>query len=151
MSDLEDLYQEIILDHNKRPQNFRVLECPTHSAEGVNPLCGDQFTIMLDVAEGKIVDISFQGAGCAIAMASASLMTVLLKGKTIDEARDIFGTVMQLLTLPEKFEKPPRELGNVLALEGVRRFPVRVKCATLAWHACKAALEGQEFISTESA
>ncbi|MFV0416080.1 MAG: Fe-S cluster assembly sulfur transfer protein SufU [Chthoniobacterales bacterium] len=150
MSDLEDLYQEIILDHNKRPKNFRVIENPTHFADGLNPLCGDQFKIMLNVEGDKITDISFQGEGCAISKASASLMTNLMKGRTVAEGKDAVDAVLQLLTSSEKPEKAPRELGNVLALEGVRRFPVRVKCATLAWHACRAALDGQESISTEN-
>lgn len=150
MSDLTDLYQEIILDHNRRPRNYRVLEHPTHSAEGFNPLCGDQLTVALKVADDRIVDIAFQGEGCAISKASASLMTVRLKGKTLEEAKREFGEVLTMLTgSEEESDEPPRHLGNVAALRGVRRFPVRVKCATLAWHALEAAIEGRESISTE--
>ena len=146
--DLQELYQAIILDHNKRPRNNRPMPDHTHSADGHNPLCGDEITVFLKVAGGKVADISFQGEGCAISKASASLMTTLLKGKALPQARAEFARVMDLLTgekKPVKFD----EIGELAALAGVRLFPARVKCATLAWHAFNAALEGKKEASTE--
>jgi len=149
MSDLSDLYQEIILDHNKRPRNFRKIDQPTHFAEGHNPLCGDELSIFLDVQNEKIDDVSFDGQGCAISKASASLMTARLKGKTVEEAREVISEVRKLLIGPEESEPDFETLGDIAALEGVKKFAVRVKCATLAWHALEAALEGKSATSTE--
>jgi nitrogen fixation protein NifU and related proteins len=147
MSDLSDLYQEVILDHNRRPRNFRAIESPTHHAEGYNPLCGDRLDLFLDVEGGVIKDVSFQGAGCAISKASASLMTDAVKGRTVDEARDLFARFHRVVTTPP--DRPVEDLGKLSVLSGVREFPVRVKCASLAWHTLKAALERQENTSTE--
>jgi nitrogen fixation NifU-like protein len=147
MSDLSDLYQEVILDHNRRPRNFRALESPTHHAQGYNPLCGDRLDLFLDVRDDVIADVSFQGAGCAISKASASLMTDAVKGRTVDEARDLFARFHRVVTTPP--DRPVEDLGKLSVLSGVREFPVRVKCASLAWHTLKAALERQEKTSTE--
>jgi nitrogen fixation NifU-like protein len=149
MSELSDLYQEIILDHNRRPRNFGKLDHPTHQAQGHNPLCGDEITVFVEVADGRIADITFDGQGCAISKASASLMTSRLKGKTLDEVRSVAADVRQLLTGPEGASPDLEKLGDLAALEGVRKYAVRVKCATLAWHALEAALEGSEAITTE--
>lgn len=138
MSDLRDLYQEVILDHNKRPRNFRTLPAPTHKADGVNPLCGDHISVFLDVKEGIIKDIAFQGAGCAISSASASLMTEALKGKPVAEVDHLFGAFHEVVTTDCEC---PKGLGKLGVLAGVRDYPSRVKCATLAWHAVRAALE----------
>ena len=138
MSDLRDLYQEVIMDHNKRPRNFRIIPQPTHHADGLNPLCGDRISVYLDVKDGVIQDISFQGAGCAISTASASLMTEALKGKPVSEVEylvDAFHTVVT------NDGECPKNLGKLNVLAGVRDYPSRVKCATLAWHAVRAALE----------
>jgi len=138
MSDLRDLYQEVILDHNKRPRNFRIISQPTHKADGVNPLCGDRISVYLDIEDGVIKDIAFQGAGCAISSASASLMTETLKGKPIDEVEHLFEVFHNVVTSDCEC---PRGLGKLSVLAGVRDSPSRVKCATLAWHAVRAALE----------
>jgi nitrogen fixation protein NifU and related proteins len=147
MSDLSDLYQEVILDHNRRPRNFRVLEAPTHQAEGYNPLCGDRLRLYLTVDAGTIADIGFQGSGCAISQASASLMTDSLKGRPIADARALFEQFHRMVTTPPDAEV--QDLGKLSALAGVREFPVRVKCASLAWHTLKAALDRVEKASTE--
>lgn len=144
MSDLRDLYQEVILDHNKQPRNFHALESASHQADGHNPLCGDQVTIYLDVADEVIKDISFQGRGCAISTASASLMTTILKGKTIAEAEQLFGKFHDLVTSDNADEATPNDIGKLAVLGGVRDYPSRVKCATLAWHAMQAALENRD-------
>lgn len=149
MSDLDDLYQEIILDHNRRPRNFGPLANPTHKADGHNPLCGDEVTIFVELDGDKIADIKFDGQGCAISKASASLMTMQLKGKTLEEVREIEGKVRDLLTGPEDVPPPLDELGDIAALAGVRKFAVRVKCATLPWHTLEAALKGGGSVSTE--
>ena len=138
MSDLRDLYQEVILDHNKRPRNFRVLPQPTHKADGVNPLCGDRISVFLDIEDGVIKDIAFQGAGCAISSASASLMTEALKGKPVKEIDHLFDAFPNVVAADGEC---PRGLGKRGVLAGVRDYPSRVKCATLAWHAVRAALE----------
>ena len=138
MSDLRDLYQEVILDHNKRPRNFRIISQPTHKADGVNPLCGDRISVYLDIEDGVIKDIAFQGAGCAISSASASLMTETLKGKPIDEVEHLFEVFHNVVTSDCEC---PRGLGKLSVLAGVRDYPSRVKCATLAWQAVRAALE----------
>jgi nitrogen fixation NifU-like protein len=142
MSDLSDLYQEVILDHNRRPRNFRAIASPTHHAEGYNPLCGDRLDLFLDVEQGVIKDVAFQGAGCAISKASASLMTDAVKGRTVDEARDLFARFHRVVTTPP--DRPVEDLGKLSVLSGVREFPVRVKCASLAWHTLRAALEGKD-------
>jgi nitrogen fixation protein NifU and related proteins len=147
MSDLSDLYQEVILDHNRRPRNFRVLEAPTHQAEGYNPLCGDRLRLYLTVDAGTIADIGFQGSGCAISQASASLMTDSRKGRPIADARALFEQFHRMVTTPPDAEV--QDLGKLSALAGVREFPVRVKCASLAWHTLKAALDRVEKASTE--
>jgi nitrogen fixation NifU-like protein len=150
MSDLSELYQEVILDHNKRPRNFQILEGANRSAEGYNPLCGDQITVYLKLDGDTIRDISFQGAGCAISKASASMMTASLKGKTRAEAQALFEKFHQMVTGDHGAAPDPLELGKLAVFSGVSEFPVRVKCASLAWHTMRAALEGTgETISTE--
>lgn len=151
MHDLRDLYQEVILDHNKRPRNFRVLPIATHQADGVNPLCGDKISVYLDVRDDIIHDISFQGAGCAISSASASLMTEALKGKSVEDVEHLFASFHATVTGDGSCDCP-RGLGKLSVLAGVRDYPSRVKCATLAWHAVRAALEQrQEAVITEEA
>ena len=149
MSELSDLYQEIILDHNRRPRNYGKLDHPTHQAQGHNPLCGDEISVFIKVADDRITDITFDGQGCAISKASASLMTSRLKGKTLGEVRLVASEVRQLLTGPDGEPADLEKLGDLAALEGVRKYAVRVKCATLAWHALEAALEGGQEITTE--
>jgi len=149
MSDLRELYQDLIKDHSKKPRNFRVLEGDARKVEGYNPLCGDRFTIYLDMDGDVVKDVAFQGTGCAISTASASMMTQCLKGKTRAEAVELFQKFHHLLT-GETSEALETELGKLAVFSGVRKFPVRVKCATLAWHTLRAALEGAEkTISTE--
>jgi nitrogen fixation NifU-like protein len=150
MSDraLQDLYQEVILDHNRRPRNFRVIE-NGRRAEGHNPLCGDRVTVYLRVENDRIVDASFQGSGCAIAKASASLMTDSVKGKTLDEATTLFERFHDMIT---KSPDAPVEddLGKLTVFAGVRQYPLRVKCASLPWHTLNAAAEAKdEVVSTE--
>jgi nitrogen fixation NifU-like protein len=135
-ADLEELYQSIILDHNRRPQNFRLMPEASAHAEGVNPMCGDQLTVWLRMNGDVVEDVSFQGSGCAISKASASLMTQAVKGKTRAEASAIFDSFHALVTGHGGGE----ELGSLKAFSGVSRFPLRVKCATLGWHALKKAL-----------
>jgi len=147
MADLNDLYQEVILDHNRRPRNFRVLERPSHRAEGFNPLCGDQLSLSLTIDGDTIADIGFQGSGCAISKASASLMTDAIKGKSVDEANALFERFHSMVTTPPA--EAVESMGKLSVLAGVREFPVRVKCASLAWHTLKAALDQKELISTE--
>jgi nitrogen fixation NifU-like protein len=147
MSDLQDLYQEVILDHNRRPRNFRVLE-DGRKAEGYNPLCGDRLTVYLRLEGNVIKDAAFQGSGCAISKASASLMTDIIKGKTVQEAETLFERFHRAVTAPT--DAPVEDLGKLSVLTGVRQFPVRVKCATLAWYALRAAAEARdEVVSTE--
>ncbi|MBT3223840.1 MAG: SUF system NifU family Fe-S cluster assembly protein [Proteobacteria bacterium] len=148
MSDLRELYQEVILDHNRRPRNFRALEDATHSAAGHNPLCGDNVTVSLILTDGVVTDIAFQGSGCAISTASASLLTEAVKGKTEEEIQAIFGAFQELVT--GRDDNPDIEaLGKLAVFEGVREFPMRVKCATLAWHTVRAALDNKEAVTTE--
>jgi nitrogen fixation NifU-like protein len=150
MSDLTDLYQEVILDHNRRPRNFLKLAGANRSAEGFNPLCGDRLTVYLLLEDGHVKDISFQGSGCAISKASASMMTAELKGKTRADAQRTFEKVHRMLTGELGSNANVTELGKLAALSGVCNFPSRVKCASLAWHTLKAALEEKaEPISTE--
>ena len=150
MSDeLRDLYQEVILDHHKRPRNFRAMQDATRHAQGHNPLCGDRVTIFVRMADDKVEDVSFQGSGCAISKASASLMTDALKGKSIGEARALFDQFHAMIT--SNPETPAADLGKLSVFAGVREFPTRVKCASLAWHTMKAAVahEGDGPVSTE--
>ena len=146
---LRELYQEVILDHNRRPRNFGALPSANHQAEGYNPLCGDKVTVFLDLQDGRIQDVAFQGAGCAISTASASLMTEALKGRTAEEAREIFHGFHGLVTTGAGEDS--EELGKLAVFSGVREFPMRVKCATLAWHTLLAALDekAREPVSTE--
>jgi nitrogen fixation protein NifU and related proteins len=147
MSDLSELYQEVILDHNRRPRNFGRIEGASHHAEGYNPLCGDRVTVFLRIEDDRISDIAFDGSGCAISKASASLMTDRLKGATVAEARTLFERFHRMVTTPAS--ESVEELGKLSALAGVREFPVRVKCASLAWHTLKAAMDRLEKTSTE--
>jgi nitrogen fixation NifU-like protein len=140
MSDLRDLYQEVILDHNRRPRNFGPLPAANRRAEGHNPLCGDRVTVYLDVEGGRIQGVSFEGAGCAISTASASLMTEALKGRSVEEARSLFHGFHELVTQGEEGE----DLGKLAVFTGVREYPMRVKCATLAWHTLMAALDAKD-------
>ncbi|MGH7408252.1 MAG: Fe-S cluster assembly sulfur transfer protein SufU [Candidatus Methylomirabilales bacterium] len=150
MSDLRELYQQLILDHNKQPRNFHKLEGANRAAEGYNPLCGDQITVYVQLENGVIGNISFQGSGCAISKASASMMTASVKGKTQAEAEVLFHTFHKMVTGELGTTFDPRDLGKLAVFSGVREFPVRVKCASLPWHTLHAALEGkQETISTE--
>ena len=147
MSDLQELYQEVILDHNKRPRNFRAL-ADGRKAEGYNPLCGDRLMVYLHVEDDVIKDATFQGSGCAISKASASLMTDVVKGKTVAEAEALFERFHRVVTAPP--DATVEDLGKLSVLAGVRQFPVRVKCATLAWYALRAAAEARdEVVSTE--
>lgn len=141
---LDALYQEIILDHYRRPRNFRELPDASCSADGRNPNCGDALTVWLRFDGDRVADISFQGVGCAISKASASLMTQAVKGRTRAEAAEIFEKVHRLVTGAEADPAAAKELGQLRALAGVSRFPMRVKCASLAWHALKSAMEGHE-------
>jgi nitrogen fixation NifU-like protein len=148
MDDLRDLYQEVLLDHYKKPRNFRVMEEANRHAEGQNPLCGDEVTVYLRMEDDVVKDVSFQGAGCAISMASASMMTMSVKGKTKEEAEVLFQHFHRMLT--EDDDADPEALGKLAVFSGVREFPIRVKCATLPWHTLRAALEGsREIVSTE--
>lgn len=149
MNELTELYQEIILDHNKRPRNYHAIDDATHSAEGHNPLCGDELSVSLRLNGDQIEDISFQGEGCAISKASASLMTTLIKGKSLQAAKEESTVIKQMLTSSEEPDVSMEELGDIIALSGVRRFPVRIKCATLAWHTFEAAVNGEEETTTE--
>jgi nitrogen fixation NifU-like protein len=150
MSDLRELYQELIIDHSKRPRNFRVLEGANRKSDGYNPLCGDKVTVFLELEGDRVKDIGFQGTGCAISTASASVMTESLKGKSLAQVEALFDMFHQLVT-----GKPPTagtapELGKLAVFSGVSEFPARVKCATLAWHTLHAAIQGQgEPVSTE--
>lgn len=149
MSDLRELYQEVILDHHKKPRNFRKLPAPARHVEGVNPLCGDKMTVYVQMEDDVVKDVSFEGSGCAISTASASLMTESLKGKTRAEAEALFQQFHNLLTGRNQGEDA-RPLGKLAVFSGVREFPVRVKCATLAWHTFHAALQDQtESVTTE--
>lgn len=147
MSTLTDLYQEVILDHNRRPRNFRRIEGATHSAEGHNPLCGDRLSLDVQVDAGRIADVAFQGSGCAISKASASLMTDAVKGQSVDFARDMVTRFQRMVTTPP--DQPVENMGKLSVFAGVREFPVRVKCASLCWHTLKAALDREAAVSTE--
>jgi nitrogen fixation protein NifU and related proteins len=145
MMDLRELYQDIILDHGRHPRNFRKIEHPTHFAHGHNPLCGDRVTVYLSLDGNRITDVAFQGRGCAISTAAASLMTEVLKGKTVEEARALFAQFHARVTggEPKALTEPLAEEAERLEpLTGVKAYPARVKCATLSWHALEAALKG---------
>lgn len=146
MSELRDLYQEVILDHGKSPRNKKKLDDANHHAEGYNPLCGDKVAIFVKIEDGRVVDVAFQGAGCAISTASASMMTEAVKGKTIEEVRELFHHFQNMVTGSES----GAGLGKLEVFMGVSEFPMRVKCATLAWHTLNAAFEDKgEAVSTE--
>jgi nitrogen fixation NifU-like protein len=155
LDELRELYQEVILDHGKQPRNFRRPDHPTNEAAGRNPLCGDQLVVYLDIDEdGTIKDVSFLGKGCAISMASASMMTEIVKGKTVDEAKALFDRFHHMCTDDDAKDMAAdgdEAIEKLQVLSGVRQFPVRVKCATLPWHTLTAAIEGKEEISTEAA
>ncbi len=140
-SELRELYQELILEHSKKPRNFQALEHANHTAEGFNPLCGDKFKLYLDIQGNTIKDIGFQGSGCAISKASASMMTTSVKGKTVAEAKEIFGEFHKMLSGEASAKLNQTKLGKLSVFSGVSEFPVRVKCATLAWHALHAGME----------
>lgn len=147
MSGLNELYQEVILDHNKRPRNFRTIGPASHHAEGHNPLCGDRLTLYVQVTGDTIADVAFQGSGCAISKASASLMTDAVKGQTVAVANDLFQRFHAMVTTPP--DQAVENMGKLSVLAGVREFPVRVKCASLCWHTLQAALNREEVTTTE--
>lgn len=152
MADLRELYQEVILEHSKTPRNYHALPTADHQAEGYNPLCGDRFSVYVQMEGDAIRDIGFQGAGCAISKASASMMTQSVKGKTKPEIEQLFQRFHEMVTgqTSSKEKQTQETMGKLAVFSGVSEFPARVKCATLAWHTLKAALEGkQEAISTE--
>lgn len=149
MSELSELYQQVILDHNKKPRNFHKLENANRRAEGFNPLCGDHLNVYLHVADDQVTDISFEGSGCAISKASASMMTQAVKGKTKAEVEALFTEFHRMAMGELDEENEPNQLGKLKIFAGVREFPARVKCATLSWHTMHAALEGQESATTE--
>jgi nitrogen fixation NifU-like protein len=150
MGDLRDLYQEVILEHSKAPRNYRELQNPDRKAEGFNPLCGDHFTVYLQMQGETIQDVVFQGSGCAISKASASMMTQALKGKTRQDADELFERFHNVVTGHAAANGSDAELGKLTVFSGVSEFPTRVKCATLAWHTLQAALAGkQDAVSTE--
>ena len=149
MSELSELYQQVILDHNKKPRNFRKLETANHSAEGFNPLCGDQLTVYLNLEDDAVQEIAFEGSGCAISKAAASMMTQAVKGKSKQDAEKLFTEFHRMVTGELDEEVEANNLGNLKIFAGVRDFPVRVKCASLPWHTMHAALNNQEIVSTE--
>ena len=150
MSELSELYQQVILDHNKKPRNYVVLEGANRVAEGHNPLCGDQLTVYLRVDEGVVGAVSFVGSGCAISKASASMMTQAVKGKTREEAQALFEEFHRMVTGELDEEAEENHLGRLTIFAGVRDYPARVKCASLPWHTMHAALEGEETATTEN-
>lgn len=150
MPEMRDLYQETILDHNKKPRNFRAMENATRKLEGFNPLCGDRLTIYLHIVSDRIEDISFEGNGCAISKSSASLMTTAIKGKTLAEAETLFNQFHAMVTTPLNQTPDIAQLGKLAVFSGVREFPARIKCAILPWHTLHAAIENkQELVTTE--
>ena len=151
MSELSELYQAVILDHNKKPRNFHKIENANCSAEGFNPLCGDHLNVYLRVEGDEVKEVSFEGSGCAISKASASMMTQAVKGKTKAEAEMLFNEFHRMAMGELDAETDPNNLGKLKIFAGVREFPARVKCATLSWHTMRAALEGQQSATTESA
>jgi nitrogen fixation NifU-like protein len=148
LDELRDLYQEVVFDHNRNPRNFRVMEDANRTVDGFNPLCGDRITLYAKVEDGIVTDVSFQGQGCAISTASASLMTEIVKGKTEAEAEALF-EVFHRITTGQDDAFNIEELGKLAVLAGVRAYPARVKCATLAWHSLQAALKNQTSVTTE--
>ncbi len=149
MSELSDLYQEVILDHNKNPRNFREIESADRHADGNNPLCGDKLQVFLEMDGDVVKDVSFLGSGCAIFKASASIMTQTVKGKTKTEAQNIFDEFHQMVTGKLDIETDENNLGNLRIFAGVLEFPARVKCASLSWHTVNAALSNEKEVSTE--
>lgn len=155
MSELRELYQEMILDHGKAPRNFGHLENADREAHGDNPLCGDRITVWLHMDGDTVQDISFEGQGCAISMASSSMMTEIVKGKSADKVKAMFESFHRMImgedtgANPDENAIDPDDMDRLMVLAGVKQFPMRVKCATLAWHTVNAALEGKETISTE--
>ncbi len=149
MSELSELYQAVILDHNKKPRNFHKLETANHKAEGYNPLCGDQLTVYVQLEDEAVKDVSFEGSGCAIFKASASMMTQAVKGKSKQETEVLFDEFHRMVTDQLDEESAPNQLGKLKIFAGVREFPVRAKCATLSWHTLQAALKDLGKVSTE--
>lgn len=149
MSELNDLYQEVILDHNKNPRNFRELATATQTADGNNPLCGDALRVYVEMENDKVKDVAFKGSGCAISKASASMMTQTVKGKSKEEAETIFHEFQRMVTGELDAEADENNLGRLKIFAGVLEFPARVKCASLSWHTLHAALRGEEEVSTE--
>lgn len=149
MSELSELYQQVILDHNKKPRNFHKLENANRTAQGYNPLCGDQLHVYLHVEDDQVKEVSFEGSGCAISKASASMMTQAVKGKTKPEAEQLFHEFHRMVTGELDEENEPNQLGKLTIFAGVRDFPARVKCASLSWHTMHAALEGEDMVTTE--
>lgn len=148
-AELADLYQQVILEHNKKPRNFKRLETANHTADGHNPLCGDQLTVYLELDGDTVKDVSFEGSGCAISKASASMMTQAVKGKTRAEAETLFSEFHRMVKGELDEEAEANSLGRLKIFSGVRDFPARVKCASLSWHTMHAALESKETVSTE--
>ena len=149
MSELSELYQQVILDHNKKPRNFHKLEHANYSAEGHNPLCGDQLTVYLNVDDDQVKEVAFEGSGCAISKASASMMTQAVKGKSKEQVESLFKDFHSMVTGELDQEIEENNLGHLTIFAGVREFPVRVKCATLPWHTLHAALHKKDQVSTE--
>ena len=147
MMDLNDLYRDVIVDHNRSPRNFRKMEDATRTAEGYNPLCGDKLTLYLKLDGDRISDVAFQGSGCAISVASASLMTETLRGKTREEAETMYRKFHEMVT--GQGDEDDTDLGKLSVLAGVRQYPSRVKCASLCWHTVNAALHGEDQATTE--
>ncbi len=148
MSGLSELYQEILLEHNSKPRNFRKVEEANQTSEGFNPLCGDQITLYLKVVDGLIDDVGFQGTGCAISRASASMMTQSIKGQSVEKAQEIFDAFHHMILEPGG-ELDYDTLGDLETLSGINEFPTRIKCAVLAWHTMTAALSGDSEVTTE--
>lgn len=150
MDELRELYQQIILDHNKNPKNFKQIKPASHTSEGYNPLCGDRINLYLQIEEDVIKDIGFQGSGCAISKASASVMTTVLRERSLTDAKLLFKNFQSLLTGGMEVELDVKDLGKLAVFAGVRKFPVRIKCALLAWHTMLAALENKDdMVTTE--
>ena len=145
--ELRELYQTMILDHNKNPRNFGHLDRPTASADGHNPLCGDELTVEIVVDDGRVADVAFDGSGCAISTASASLMTEFVKGRTLEEVEGCFERFHELVTAPASAGVDAPELGKLAVFSGVREFPMRVKCATLCWHTLRSAMSGGDEVA----
>ncbi len=149
MSELNELYQEVILDHNKNPRNFREMETATNTADGNNPLCGDALRVYVEMEDDTVKDVAFKGSGCAISKASASMMTQVVKGKSKEDAEVLFEEFHKMVTGELDIEEEENHLGKLKIFAGVLEFPARVKCASLSWHTLHAALSGEEEISTE--